>query len=143
MVDPDHLETILNNLVENSIKYSGQTKEIQIGISSNQSDVKITVADKGMGIPRKAQKKVFDKFYRVENSMTGLTKGHGLGLSIVKNMVELNGGKIDLKSEVNKGSIFSITFPARQISAEEQDEAHEYKAINIPDRVELEQYARQ
>ncbi|MCC5907241.1 MAG: HAMP domain-containing histidine kinase [Balneolaceae bacterium] len=143
MVDPDHLETILNNLVENSIKYSDQRKEIQIGISSNQSDVKITVADKGMGIPRKAQKKVFDKFYRVENSMTGLTKGHGLGLSIVKNMVELNGGTIDLKSEVNKGSVFSITFPARQRSAEVQDEAHEYEAINIPDRVELEQYARQ
>jgi signal transduction histidine kinase len=143
MVDPDHLETMLNNLVENSIKYSDDRKEIKLGLKTDGSDVVISVADKGTGIPKKAQKKIFDKFYRVENSMTPNTKGHGLGLSIVKNMVEQNGGTIEVNSVVGDGSIFTITFPALLASTGSRQDKSEQKPVKIPDRIELEQYAGQ
>lgn len=112
MIDKDHLETILGNLLENSIKYSWERKEITVRVYSDKKSVIVSVTDKGQGIPTKAQKNIFKKFYRVENSMTAQTKGHGLGLSIVQNMVELNGGTISVTSEPGKGSEFTVSFNA-------------------------------
>lgn len=112
MADRDQFETILDNLVENSIKYSWDKKEITVRVYSQKKAVFLSVADKGQGIPKKAQKNIFKKFYRVENSMTAQTKGHGLGLSIVKNMVLLNGGTISVNSEPGKGSEFTVAFHA-------------------------------
>jgi signal transduction histidine kinase len=143
MADPDHLENILNNLIENSIKYSNDTKEINIGLSVKKSKVLITVADKGDGIPKKAQKKIFDKFFRIENGMTAKTKGHGLGLSIVKNMVELNDGTIEVTSEVGKGSVFTICFPALLTFPEAESETTQHQPVNVSDRIKLGQYAGQ
>src|SRR6056297_1101149 len=111
MVDADHVETTLNNLVENAMKYSREKKEINIKVQKKGGNVAISVTDKGTGIPKSSLRYVFDKFYRVEDSLTAKTKGHGLGLSIVKNMVELNGGTIDVKSEYGKGSTFIVKFP--------------------------------
>ena len=111
MVDPDHLETILNNLVENSLKYSNSEKQITIYSSyDGQNQVEISVMDRGEGIPVKVQKNIFDKFFRAENAMTANTKGHGLGLSIVKNLVELNGGRISVSSRSGDGSTFTLRF---------------------------------
>lgn len=112
MVDRDHFETILGNLLENSIKYSWERKEILVRVYGEKKYVNLSVTDKGQGIPKKAQKNIFKKFYRIENSMTAQTKGHGLGLSIVKNMVHLNGGTISVSSEPGKGSEFTVTFHA-------------------------------
>ncbi len=112
MADRDQFETILDNLVENSIKYSWDEKEITVRVYSQKKAVFLSVADKGQGIPKKSQKNIFKKFYRVENSMTAQTKGHGLGLSIVKNMVLLNGGTISVNSEPGKGSEFTVAFHA-------------------------------
>lgn len=112
MIDPNHLETIMNNLIENSIKYSHEEKDIRIGLQSVQDEVKVSVMDQGEGIPKKDHKNIFDKFYRVENTLTAKTKGHGLGLSIVKNLVELNGGSISLSSSPGNGTIFTISLPA-------------------------------
>jgi signal transduction histidine kinase len=112
MIDRDHFETILGNLLENSIKYSWDRKEISVHVYADKKQVYLSVADKGQGIPKKAQKNIFKKFYRVENSMTAQTKGHGLGLSIVKNMVQLNGGTISVNSEPGKGSEFIVAFHA-------------------------------
>jgi len=110
LVDSDHVETILGNLVENSIKYSHGEKSITIDLIATDKTVGFSVKDLGNGIPKKLQKNIFRKFYRIENSMTVKIKGHGLGLSIVKNLVELNGGVIDVKSEPGIGSEFSILF---------------------------------
>lgn len=112
MADTNHLETILNNLIENSIKYSHDEKYIKMSLFVDNSDVSFTISDRGIGIPKKAQKLIFNKFYRVENADTAKTKGHGLGLAIVKNLVEINGGKISLNSEPGKGTTFKVTFPA-------------------------------
>jgi signal transduction histidine kinase len=72
-----------------------------------------SITDHGIGIPKRAQKNIFDKFYRVEDSdsLSTKIKGHGLGLSIVKNMVEMNGGDIEVKSSVDKGTTFIVRFP--------------------------------
>lgn len=111
MVDPNHLETILNNLIENAIKYSSDEKFIRINVDQLGRAVAFSVSDKGNGIPKKLHKLIFEKFYRAENALTAKTKGHGLGLSIVKNLVEMNGGTITVDSKVKEGSTFTVVFP--------------------------------
>lgn len=111
MIDTTHLETILNNLIENSMKYSPDKKAIRMCVSATRTSVTVSIQDQGIGIPKKVQKHIFNKFFRVESADTANTKGHGLGLAIVKNLVELNGGKIAVSSEPGKGSEFSVTFP--------------------------------
>ena len=113
MIDSDSFETIVNNLTENAVKYSNGEKYIEYQIAENKDEVFFSITDHGIGIPKKAQKNIFKKFYRVDesDSLSSKIKGHGLGLSIVKNMVELNGGKIDVKSSLGKGTTFIVRFP--------------------------------
>jgi signal transduction histidine kinase len=111
MLDPDHFENVISNLTENAIKYSQENKNILYTTSSTDKEVIINVSDTGIGIPRKHLRNIFKKFYRVEDTLVAKTKGHGLGLSIVKNLIELNGGKIDVQSEVGIGTTFSLKFP--------------------------------
>jgi signal transduction histidine kinase len=111
MVDRDSFETILGNLVENAMKYSGESKFLAIRLKQLGQQVILEVEDRGLGIPGAARKHIFDKFYRVEDSLTARTKGHGLGLSIVKNLVELNNATVSVESTYRKGSVFSVTFP--------------------------------
>ena len=110
-LDTDNFDTILGNLVENAVKYSSETKFIGIQVRITGKYIRVDVADKGKGIPPEDQKLIFDKFYRVEDSLTANTKGHGLGLSIVRDLAELNGGRITIDSKENKGSTFSVYFP--------------------------------
>jgi signal transduction histidine kinase len=111
MVDPSNFDTILSNLVENAIKYSTEKKYLGLKLTTTSKKVLLKVKDKGVGISKKDQAYIFDKFYRVEDTMTAETKGHGLGLSIVKNLVELNGGTIKVDSKPTKGSVFTVSFP--------------------------------
>lgn len=111
MVDKEHVRTILSNLVENAIKYSPNEKYVRIEVQSDGEKNCFSVGDRGRGIPQKALKHIFTKFYRVEDTLTAQTKGHGLGLSIVESLVTLNGGKIDVTSQLGKGSVFTISFP--------------------------------
>ncbi len=110
-IDRSSFDTIFGNLVENAIKYSGDEKYIGIRLRNTGKHLNVDVIDNGRGIPPGDQKYIFDKFYRVESSLTANTKGHGLGLSIVKDLTELNGGSVSVTSEENKGSTFTITFP--------------------------------
>ena len=122
MMDPENFETVLGNLIENAIKYSQGDKYLGISMKHNDSTLRIVVEDRGVGISKKSVKYIFDKFYRVEDVMTASTKGHGLGLSIVKNLVELNGGTIDVESEEGEGSKFILEFPVltETVADEEQ-----------------------
>jgi signal transduction histidine kinase len=120
MIDVEHFETILGNLLENAIKYSQEDKYIGVSVQQQQDEVLLKITDHGMGIPKKAQKHIFEKFYRAEDVMTANTKGHGLGLSIVKNLVELNGGTISVKSEEGKGSCFTVRFPVTELNEAEE-----------------------
>jgi len=126
MVDPDSIETILSNLTENAIKYSSDNKEIIFGVNRKGGKVILHVSDSGVGIPVKEQKYIFDKFYRVEDTLTATTKGHGLGLSIVKNHVALNGGDIKVESLPGSGTTFYVSFP---VFAENEAPGEDYPSI--------------
>ncbi|WP_020404180.1 sensor histidine kinase [Gracilimonas tropica] len=113
LIDSDSFETIVNNLTENALKYSTDEKFIEYQVSTAKDSVYFSITDHGIGIPKKDQKNIFKKFYRVEKSDTQSQKikGHGLGLSIVQNLVELNEGTIDIKSSLGKGTTFIVRFP--------------------------------
>ena len=140
MVDPDHIETILGNLIENGIKYSSDKKEITVKVFSKKNNVALSVTDKGNGIPKQAQKHIFEKFYRVENTLTAKTKGHGLGLAIVKNMVDMNNGNITVTSEPNKGSTFTVEFPAFLKGSKNIASSPPQDNIKTKSEAELEEY---
>lgn len=137
MLDQDHLENVLSNLTENAIKYSRENKNVLYTVSSTNKHMIINISDTGVGIPKKHLKNIFKKFYRVEDSLNAKTKGHGLGLSIVKNLVELNGGKIEVESEPGIGTTFSLKFPI--LVKEEhslKSTADKSAAVNISDSKE-------
>lgn len=109
--DEHQLSNIINNLLENANKYSPENPEITVSTVLMERGVKIMVADKGQGIPKDMQKKIFDKFFRVPTGNIHNVKGFGLGLSYVKTMVDAHKGDISVRSEQGKGSTFTIFIP--------------------------------
>ncbi len=103
------METILKNLCENSVKYGA--KKINIAFKNTQNKLFIEVSDNGSGIDKREQKAVFEKFYRIQSNNIHNTKGLGLGLFLVKNLVKKYNGEIRLESEPNKGTSFKIELP--------------------------------
>jgi len=111
-LDNRPLKQILSNLLSNAVKYSPVSANIYFNVDSNDSKIIFNVKDEGIGIPKAEQGKIFDSFHRGKN--IGTTPGTGLGLTIVKRMVELINGKIYLESEVNKGTSFTIEIPQKK-----------------------------
>jgi two-component system phosphate regulon sensor histidine kinase PhoR len=111
MGDKTHLTNALCNLIDNAIKYSSERPEILIQSSNVDGNLIISVSDKGLGIEKEYQKKVFDKFFRVPTGNVHDVKGFGLGLAYIKKIVELHKGNIELQSEKGKGATFTITLP--------------------------------
>jgi signal transduction histidine kinase len=109
--DAQLLSAVCNNLIENSIKYSTKNKEINIELNQEDHQMILKVSDKGIGISSEEKQRIFEKFYRVGNEETRKTKGTGLGLYIVKNIVKLHGGSVDIKSELGQGSTFIVKIP--------------------------------
>lgn len=103
------METIIKNLCENSIKYGAEKVSIELDSTPNYLEIKIS--DNGKGIAKTEQKNIFEKFYRIQSDNIHNTKGLGLGLFLVKNLVKKYNGKIDLSSEINIGTTFKITLP--------------------------------
>lgn len=111
--DPEALTDALINLIDNAIKYSGEVKEIIVRTGKTKSHVYVEVEDRGIGIAKKYQRYIFDKFYRVvEKDLAHRAKGSGLGLSIVKHMMDAHNAKIIVNSEIGKGSCFRLEFDA-------------------------------
>jgi signal transduction histidine kinase len=112
IIDPDAVVQAFTNLLDNAIKYSGTSREIQIRLGRENGHVTISVTDYGVGIPREDLDKIFEKFYRVSTGLVHDVKGSGLGLSIVKHIVEAHHGKVIVESEADRGSTFTIYLPA-------------------------------
>jgi signal transduction histidine kinase/CheY-like chemotaxis protein len=109
--DRDRVGRVLINLVSNALKYSPEGGDVTLSATLSNSHVTISVKDRGMGISREDQKKLFTKFYRVDSALTREIGGTGLGLSITKSIIELLGGEVGVKSKVGHGSTFWFTLP--------------------------------
>lgn len=109
--DPDKIERIMLNLLSNAIKYTPENGYIQVSVKVTHKDIIVSVKDSGIGIPKDKLDLIFDRFGQVDGSFNRKCEGSGIGLSIVKNLVEMHGGNISVKSKVNEGSQFIFTIP--------------------------------
>jgi two-component system phosphate regulon sensor histidine kinase PhoR len=110
-VDRDALADALVDLLQNAFKYTGPEKRITVLARAAGNAMEIVVQDNGPGIPGADQKRIFDKFYRGKDPLERTIEGSGLGLSMVKHVVEAHGGKVSVKSELGKGAAFTILLP--------------------------------
>lgn len=113
MADREELRTVIDNLLENALKYSGDEPRISVRLkAAGKNKAEIYVRDNGIGIARSDLKRIFKRFYRVPNAATDAAKGTGLGLAIVRSIVEKHGGRITAESKGHaKGSTFRIQLP--------------------------------
>jgi two-component system, OmpR family, phosphate regulon sensor histidine kinase PhoR len=109
--DRTHLHNMISNLVDNGIKYSGEQVEIGILTQDTPDEMSIMVQDRGIGISKANQKRIFEKLFRVPTGNLHDVKGFGLGLSYVKYIIDRHAGSIKVESELQKGSVFRITLP--------------------------------
>lgn len=112
MFDADEIEIIFNNLISNAIKYNHQGGTVDITMQHDEQQTLIRVEDTGIGISQEDQEMLFKDFVRIKNTQTKHITGSGLGLSIVKKIVELNKGRITVESQPNEGAIFSVWLPS-------------------------------
>ncbi len=108
--DESMLEIILENIISNSIKYSGNSKKIDISIEDNDSVLCCIIEDYGTGLSKEQIKRIFDRFYRADDSRTSQIQGNGLGLAIVKRLADLQNFNINIESRADSGTKFSLTF---------------------------------
>lgn len=133
-VDSDKLERIMLNLLSNAIKFSKPNGEIRVTLNFEDC-LYISVADNGIGIAKENLNKIFDKFTQLDTSFSRKNEGSGIGLSIVKSFVLLHNGKISVKSELNKGTIFLIELPLTETSNVETEDA---SYDNLSENVKIE-----
>jgi PAS domain S-box-containing protein len=109
--DPKLLRIVLQNLMSNAVKYTPDKGSISLEISKNSKDLLITITDTGYGIPQTDQPRIFEKLFRAQNVREKDTEGTGLGLYIIKSIIEQANGKVSFKSQENKGTTFYINIP--------------------------------
>jgi two-component system phosphate regulon sensor histidine kinase PhoR len=110
-VDRTALSQAVTNLIDNAVKYSGDSRKIMVSASVEEQSLVIAVQDFGVGIKKEDIPRVFERFYRGGDELTRTVKGSGLGLTLVKEIVEAHRGKIQVQSEPGKGSVFSVRLP--------------------------------
>ena len=108
--DEEAMSQALHNILDNAAKFSGPEKYIGVNVIRRQDSVEIAVQDRGVGIPENEQKRVFDKFYRGKQASSVSPTGTGLGLTLVKHIMDAHKGEISCDSQLGKGSTFSLIF---------------------------------
>jgi len=116
--DTDMIERVMLNLISNAMKFSYPKGEIFVNVLDKDGIVEISVKDTGRGIEKQNLDYIFNRFYQEDKSLSRNAEGTGLGLSLIKSLVELHNGNISVESEINKGSIFKVELPARTIECE-------------------------
>lgn len=114
--DGNHLLNVFTNLIDNANKYSPESPKITITINRSNDQVAISVSDKGIGMSKETQRKIFDTFYRATTGNIHDVKGFGLGLSYVKAIVEAHGGSVEVMSVQGEGSTFTVYLPLKTVS---------------------------
>jgi two-component system, OmpR family, phosphate regulon sensor histidine kinase PhoR len=123
--DPNAITMAFFNLLDNSVKYSGEQKQITVRLEKANGSVDLSVIDKGVGIPRAEQQKIFEKFYRGSEPEIRRVRGSGIGLSITKHVAEMHGGDVLVRSEPGKGSTFTLRIPLRAVPEESESDVRQ------------------
>src|SRR4029079_1195755 len=105
------LQQVIQNLLHNAIKYSAPDRAISVLVERVDGQARLSVSDQGIGIPESAQEQIFERFYRAHNVDQEHTTGMGIGLFVVKQIVKLHGGRIEVRSQVGVGSTFIVWLP--------------------------------
>jgi signal transduction histidine kinase len=105
------MTSVIYNLLENAIKYSDGKPEIDIWLTEMDNSIRLDISDKGIGIPKAYQDKIFEPFFRVPHQDRHDAKGHGLGLSYVAQIIKLHHGTITISNAAVKGTVFTIDLP--------------------------------
>ena len=111
VVDRENMERVMLNLLSNAVKFSKENGEIFVNLYDLGDKIRISVKDNGIGIPKKMQDKIFERFVQSESLFTRSHEGSGIGLSLVKSIVEAHGGQVHVKSKENRGSEFLVDLP--------------------------------
>ncbi|MGK0468505.1 sensor histidine kinase [Clostridium sp.] len=135
--DSEKIERVVLNLISNAIKFSDKGDEIFINVKDKDKFVEISVEDKGIGIEEKNLGTIFDRFKQVDKSLSRNAEGTGIGLSLVKSIVELHCGHIYAESEVGKGSKFTFKLPSINITNENVIHCNKISSKNESIKVEL------
>jgi histidine kinase len=109
--DREKVVVVLDNLISNAVKFTPAGGRVRVALRRRGEDVEISVVDTGVGIPREDLERIFDRFYQVEDHLTRQQGGMGLGLSIVRGLVELHGGRVWAESVLGRGSRFVVVLP--------------------------------
>jgi len=109
--DAEEIEIILNNLLSNAVKYNKENGEIHFNIKKKSTAIVIKVEDTGIGISEESLSKLFHEFTRIKTDKTRDISGSGLGLSIIKKMIDLYGGTVEVQSTPDIGTTFIVTLP--------------------------------
>lgn len=120
LIDPLKITQVLENLVDNALKYSAKGSRIEVTAKARSNDVEVCVRDNGAGIPAEDLPHIFERFYRVDKGRSREKGGTGLGLSIVKHIVQLHGGKVRVESTLGQGTAFYFTLPVKEGLAEQK-----------------------
>jgi CheY-like chemotaxis protein/nitrogen-specific signal transduction histidine kinase len=135
--DPARVVQVLTNLVANACQYTPPNGEIVVSACTSGDDVRVSVADTGIGIAQEDKEKIFDRFFRADDSRVQKVSGTGLGLPIVKSLTEMQGGQVWVESELGKGSKFTFTLPTvetrRATRAQEEAERISTKVLIVED----------
>jgi signal transduction histidine kinase len=119
MCDPELIERIMMNILSNAVKYGKEGGNIEVYIDKSTSNsISIFIKDDGIGIPAEMKEKIFDRFLKIDTSLSRNTEGSGIGLAIVKELVEIHKGSITYKSELDHGTEFKITLPILEYASE-------------------------
>ncbi len=118
VADEERISQVMVNLISNAVKYTQEGDKIIIHMEESNEEVKVTISDTGIGIDKEEIPYVFERFYRADKSRNRKTGGAGIGLAIVKTIVEAHGGSITIESEKGKGTSFTVRLPKRQTAVE-------------------------
>ena len=116
--DPEIIERIMLNLLSNAVKYTDEGGDIQVNLEIKEGHVVVLVKDNGIGIPKDKQESIFERFVQVDSSFTRKCEGSGMGLALVKGLVELHNGVVRVESELGKGSTFIVELPIKEAEQE-------------------------
>jgi PAS domain S-box-containing protein len=134
--DPDKIERIILNLLSNCVKFTNKGGSIFVNVFDGEENITITVEDNGIGIPKEKLNVIFERFRQVDKSFTRNQEGSGIGLSLVKSLVEMHGGSIFVESEYGRGTKFTIKLPVYTLALHNNGEEIQHKESFVNNYVE-------